>query len=726
MLNQILPRPLRQQTANQASSGSAKLSVKSASDLSAREWRVLAAQIREMRSRAVQSSAAPVSLCALQRVPVSEGIVSPARQSPAPLGDSAEPYPEDVSSEGQRQRLPRVSASRPRPAGVAFLPQQEADRIVQAWMDEAARQGREPGLGNHERTVLSLFDASGVMSAPWEEAGYHVIRYDLQDGVDINDFDAELLLERHGGDNVWAIIAQPPCTDFALSGARWWAEKDARGVTELSNELVRQSLRTVELFRPPVWWLENPVGRIQQLNGLADPLLAMDPWHFGDPWTKRTHYWGHFNSSLPTAMVAPVQGSKVHKLSGRDKFRRSLTPEGVAYAMFMANNFHSMSVPERLARQFPGVEPERFAAALAAGCTERDLMARIEDSYHEQDLVTVRDILAQACQPAPGPGLPPAEPPVRQHAKLGSVSQFLKIRKALPKAQSQPLAPLTPEQLAEQARALMPTVRRFASGLTAISDLAPGARGCGSAKWRGVGVDVGLLSQNAIEVLGNAVIRWKAALFIDSGAFSAFRRGLKSGKFESLDFHAILSRYDAILDVIGRHAQDDGEQTDYPRPLLVMPDVVGSQSDSLDLIRRHRHWIATEVRGHLSQPIIPLQKGELSLAQAYQEVVQLMGSANFIVGVPSNEEAVTPLELQEFLADAQPQAIHILGAASPAKLQPRLMSVVAAGLAGKVRITVDASPIRNQVIRAVAKGAKRSAVIEQLQFDPTDPGLHPA
>ena len=310
-------------------------------------------------------------------------------------------------------------------------------------------------------------------------------------------------------------------------------------------------------------------------------------------------------------------------------------------------------------------------------------------------------------------------PAIRLDQNIGDVLAALKD---MPSAQPDSASTLTPEQIAAQAQALLPTVRRYASGLTAIGDLAPGARASGGAQLRGVGVDVGLLSKNAIEVLGNAVVNQKAAVFVDSGAFSAFRRGLKSGEFEPLDFNAILARYDAILDSVGRYAEQDGEQTSYPRPLLVMPDVVGSQADSLALIREHRNWIAAEVQGNLSQPIIPIQKGEMSMAEAYRQVVQLVGSDDFIVGIPSNEEAVTPDELRQFLADAKPRAIHILGAASDAKLQPRLESVVAAGLAGKVQVTADASPIRNKVIRAVAKGAKRGEVIESLLYDKNDPG----
>lgn len=375
---------------------------------STREWAHIDAKVRDKLAAAIDTRQAQDN--AVYELPVDEQVFSDelAKLVNRSVDDDLDAF---VRGEAERDKatfdpdiqrisLPRVSAAKPRPDGVTFLPQAEADRIVQSWMDEAARQGRQPGSGNYTRTVISLFDASGVMSRPWEEAGYNVIRYDIQNGDDINDFDAEMLLNRHGNDNIWAIIAQPPCTDFASSGAQWWAEKDAKGLTELSNELVRQTMRTLELFRPPVWWLENPVGRMQRLNGLPDPVLSFDPWHFGDPWTKRTSYWGNFNPKLPTAMVEPVEGSKVHQLSSSAKFERSLTPEGVAYAMFMANNVQAMTVPERLAREFPGIEAKLFERALASGQTEQDIKGQIEDSFYENDLDTVREILAEFGQQA--------------------------------------------------------------------------------------------------------------------------------------------------------------------------------------------------------------------------------------------------------------------------------------------------------------------------------------
>lgn len=200
------------------------------------------------------------------------------------------------------------------------------------------------------KTVLSLFDYSGNWSRPYREAGANVVQLDLKLGVDISKIDcawlSENVLELYG--TVDGILAAPPCTDFAVSGAQYFKAKDQDGRTEKSLELVRQVLRCVEYLKPDWWAMENPVGRLNKLM----PELAkygpwyFEPWMFGDPYTKKTGLWGKFNRGLPRNVVTPVracsQGSWVQKLGGkseRTKTLRSATPMGFAYAFWKANSW---------------------------------------------------------------------------------------------------------------------------------------------------------------------------------------------------------------------------------------------------------------------------------------------------------------------------------------------------------------------------------------------------
>lgn len=230
------------------------------------------------------------------------------------------------------------------------------------------------------RLLLSLFDHSGSWAYPFECAGWNVVQADLKHGDDIGQWSAATLLDDvlQRFDTVDGLIAAPPCTDFAVSGAQYWPDKDADGRTEASVHLVRQVLRCVDYLRPDFWAVENPVGRIGRLVPALGPArLSFDPWEFAgwtDPdaatlarldtlrargpgptapadlalvrdvgaYTKRTLLWGSF--ALPVRRpVAPVatssQGSWLQSLGGTSeatKAARSLTPVGFARAFAAA------------------------------------------------------------------------------------------------------------------------------------------------------------------------------------------------------------------------------------------------------------------------------------------------------------------------------------------------------------------------------------------------------
>ncbi len=129
------------------------------------------------------------------------------------------------------------------------------------------------------RTLLSLFDYTGTWSRPFWDAGWNVVQIDLQHGHDVNDFDCEHLMDILDGQTVDGVIMAPPCTDFTVSCAQWWKAKDADGRTKASEQLVWQSIRTIEFLKPDFWALENPVGRLPELfsEELGKPVRYFDP-----------------------------------------------------------------------------------------------------------------------------------------------------------------------------------------------------------------------------------------------------------------------------------------------------------------------------------------------------------------------------------------------------------------------------------------------------------------
>lgn len=115
----------------------------------------------------------------------------------------------------------------------------DARERIEQWKENAIAQG-EKGL-NSDKVVLSFFDKSGAWSRPWEEAGYQVYRFDIQDNPetgDVSQFGVEFFTEWFGdfyGLDIYAILAACPCTDFARSGARHFAAKDLDGLLPLTE-----------------------------------------------------------------------------------------------------------------------------------------------------------------------------------------------------------------------------------------------------------------------------------------------------------------------------------------------------------------------------------------------------------------------------------------------------------------------------------------------------------
>jgi DNA repair protein RadC len=273
------------------------------------------------------------------------------------------------------------------------------------------------------------------------------------------------------------------------------------------------------------------------------------------------------------------------------------------------------------------------------------------------------------------------------------------------------------EEAKEPAAKIKAGLTRYASGMSGISDLETGAYTRAGYGRNGIGVDVSLLSKSATDALANAILNYRTPAFIDSGAFSAFRKQIKGQPVDPIDFDRVLAKYDEILTKIGELNPE--ERQDYPRPRFVMPDVVGDQDASVGLVNRYKNWIATEVRGNLSDPIVPIQKGPRSLSEVYDEISNILGTRDFIVGVPSQEEAISKADLAEFLKTSQPTKIHFLGAASDKKLNPLLALV--AQHSPNTEVSADASKVRSSILSGVAQGKTREQAIQDALRAEDDP-----
>ena len=123
------------------------------------------------------------------------------------------------------------------------------------------------------------------------------------------------------------MIAHPPCTHLAVSGARWFRQKTTEQEQALS--FVRYLLRA----DIPRIALENPVSVIS--SRIRKPDQIIQPWQFGHGEVKATCLWLKGLPKLTPTNIVEGREARVHKMPpGPDRWKeRSRTLPGIARAM---------------------------------------------------------------------------------------------------------------------------------------------------------------------------------------------------------------------------------------------------------------------------------------------------------------------------------------------------------------------------------------------------------
>ena len=200
------------------------------------------------------------------------------------------------------------------------------------------------------------------MVRPWVEAGYDAITVDVQDQVNPHQKRTHCVADvRRFADSLyWVeymkfafVAAFPPCTHFAVSGARWFRDKGLDLRIE-ALEIVNACRKICEASGAP-WMLENPVGTLSTITETywQAPSHSFNPNDYGDPYTKKTLLWTGGGFVMPPVVkpgdmfaeptwVEPTEGSKMHLMppSADRADLRSETPKGFAEAVFRANAPH--------------------------------------------------------------------------------------------------------------------------------------------------------------------------------------------------------------------------------------------------------------------------------------------------------------------------------------------------------------------------------------------------
>lgn len=123
------------------------------------------------------------------------------------------------------------------------------------------------------------------------------------------------------------LIAHPPCTYLACSGARWFKERksDQFKAVDFFDNFRRSNI--------PKICIENPIGIMSTLWRKPDQIIQ--PWQFGHGETKATCLWLKGLPKLVPTNIVEGREARIHKMPpSKDRAKlRSITYQGIANAM---------------------------------------------------------------------------------------------------------------------------------------------------------------------------------------------------------------------------------------------------------------------------------------------------------------------------------------------------------------------------------------------------------
>ena len=195
--------------------------------------------------------------------------------------------------------------------------------------------------------VLIGCEFSGIVRDAFRRRGHDAYSCDLlpcEKDPEYHIQDDVLLVLDYGWD---LAIFHPPCTHLAVSGARWFKDKQPEQAEAL--DFVRQLLAAPI----PKIALENPVSIIS--SRIRKPDQIIQPWQFGHGETKATCLWLKGLPKLTPTNIVDGRVERVHKLPpSPDRWKeRSRTMLGIANAMAdqwsLINPANLLSIAVRLA-----------------------------------------------------------------------------------------------------------------------------------------------------------------------------------------------------------------------------------------------------------------------------------------------------------------------------------------------------------------------------------------
>lgn len=176
--------------------------------------------------------------------------------------------------------------------------------------------------------ILVACEYSGIVRDAFIKKGHDAMSCDLLPTESVGPhYQGDILeiLPYYGFDMV---IAFPPCTHLAVSGARWFKEKKADGRQQQGIDFFMMLTKL-----DCKWSIENPIGIMSTHYRKPDQIIQ--PWQFGHGETKATCLWLNGLPELKPTNIVDGREQKIWKMPpSKDRAKlRSKTYKGVAQAM---------------------------------------------------------------------------------------------------------------------------------------------------------------------------------------------------------------------------------------------------------------------------------------------------------------------------------------------------------------------------------------------------------
>jgi hypothetical protein len=186
--------------------------------------------------------------------------------------------------------------------------------------------------------VLIACEFSGIVREAFRKRGHDAWSCDLLPAEDDSEFhiQGEIGTYEYASPNYlgivqatdWdMIIAFPPCTHLAVSGARWFKGKECEQAAAIQFARL--------LMNAPVTYsaVENPIGVLS--TAIRKPDQIIQPWQFGHGETKATCLWLRRLPALKPTKIVEGRSARIHREPpGPERWKnRSRSYQGIADAM---------------------------------------------------------------------------------------------------------------------------------------------------------------------------------------------------------------------------------------------------------------------------------------------------------------------------------------------------------------------------------------------------------